>query len=67
MALGKHKIEYEVLEGWDRLPEGWSYVEVAGGAARSRDPGDGFKRGGPSVQVFGKEGGRLQPLGGGGG
>jgi hypothetical protein len=28
MALGKHRIEYEVLEGWERLPEGWSFVEV---------------------------------------
>ena len=30
MALGQHKIEYEVVEGWDHLPEGWSYIEVAG-------------------------------------
>ena len=36
MALGQHRIEYEVLEGWDRLPEGWSYVEVAGVAAALR-------------------------------
>ena len=30
MAKGPHKIEYEVLEGWEKLPEGWSFVEVAG-------------------------------------
>ena len=23
MALGHHKMEYEVLEGWEQLPEGW--------------------------------------------
>ena len=30
MTIGEHKLEYEVLEGWERLPEGWSFVEVAG-------------------------------------
>ena len=37
MAHGHHKMEYEVLEGWERLPEGWSFVEVAGVAVDSRD------------------------------
>ena len=30
MAFGQHNLEYEVLEGWEQLPEGWSFVEVAG-------------------------------------
>jgi hypothetical protein len=30
MAIGPHKLEYEVIEGWEQLPEGWSFVEVAG-------------------------------------
>ena len=30
MAIGHHRMECEVLEGWQRLPEGWSFVEVAG-------------------------------------
>ena len=30
MAFGQHNLEYEVLEGWEQLPEGWSFLEVAG-------------------------------------
>ena len=30
MALGPHRIEYEVIEGWEQMPEGWAFVEVAG-------------------------------------
>ena len=36
MAIGPHRLEYEVLEGWEQLPEGWSFVEVAGVAVDSR-------------------------------
>ena len=25
------RIEYEVIESWEKLPEGWNFVEVAGG------------------------------------
>ena len=28
MTIGQHRLAYEVLEGWERLPEGWSFVEV---------------------------------------
>jgi hypothetical protein len=35
MAIGPHRMEYEVLEGWEQLPEGWSFVEVAGVAVDS--------------------------------
>ena len=28
MNIGQHRLAYEVLEGWERLPEGWSFVEV---------------------------------------
>jgi len=40
MALGKHKIEYEVIEGWEQMPEGWSFIEVAGVAC---DSGQGLQ------------------------
>ena len=30
MAIGEHRLEYEVVEGWEQMPEGWSFVEVAG-------------------------------------
>ena len=35
MAKGPHKLEYEVVEGWEQLPDGWSFVEVAGVAVDS--------------------------------
>jgi DNA-binding beta-propeller fold protein YncE len=63
MALGKHRIEYEVLEGWDRLPEGWSYIEVAGVACDSKDRVYVFNRGKYPVVVFDKEGKFLNAWG----
>ncbi len=63
MALGKHRIEYEVLEGWDRLPEGWSYVEVAGVACDSQDRVYVFNRGQYPMIVFDKEGRFLNAWG----
>ena len=30
MPKGRHGLEFEVVEGWERLPEGWSFTEVAG-------------------------------------
>jgi hypothetical protein len=63
MALGKHRIEYEVLEGWDRLPEGWSYIEVAGVACDSKDRVYVFNRGKYPMVVFDKEGKFLNAWG----
>jgi len=64
MALGKHKIEYEVLEGWERLPEGWSFVEVAGVACDSQDRVYVFNRGAHPVIVFDKDGKIAAQIGG---
>jgi hypothetical protein len=63
MALGQHKIEFEVLEGWDRLPAGWSYVEVAGVACDSQDRVYVFNRGAHPVIVFDEEGKFLNACG----
>ena len=63
MALGQHKIEYEVLEGWERMPEGWSFVEVAGVACDSRDRVYVFNRGAHPMIVFDKEGKFLNAWG----
>ena len=56
MAIGHHKMEYEVLQGWEQLPEGWSFVEVAGVAVDSRDRVYVFNRGEHPVIAFDKEG-----------
>ena len=39
MPKGHHGLEFEVVEGWERLPEGWSFTEVAGGRDRLARPG----------------------------
>jgi len=63
MALGKHRLEYEVLEGWDLLPDGWSYVEVAGVACDSKDRVYVFNRGAHPMIVFDKDGKFLNAWG----
>ena len=63
MAIGPHRLEYEVLEGWEQLPEGWSFVEVAGVAVDSRDRVYVFNRGAHPMIVFDKEGRFLDAWG----
>jgi DNA-binding beta-propeller fold protein YncE len=63
MAIGPHRLEYEVLEGWEQLPEGWSFVEVAGVAVDSRDRVYVFNRGEHPIIVFDKDGRFLDAWG----
>jgi hypothetical protein len=63
MTYGVHKFEYEVVAGWERLPEGWHFVEVAGVAVDSRDRVYVFNRGEHPVIVFDKEGAFLAAWG----
>jgi len=48
MALGPHKIEYEVIKGWEQLPEGYAFVEVAGVLEYGFKDGEGF---GPALNA----------------
>jgi DNA-binding beta-propeller fold protein YncE len=43
---------YEAIESWEKLPSGWSFVEVAGVAVDSRDRVYVFNRGAHPVIVF---------------
>ncbi|MCB2053833.1 MAG: hypothetical protein KDE35_06270 [Geminicoccaceae bacterium] len=63
MSKGPHRLVYEVIEGWERLPEGWSFVEVAGVAVDSRDRVYVFNRGAHPVIFFDKEGKFLDAWG----
>ena len=63
MAIGPHKLEFEVLEGWEKLPEGFSFVEVAGVAVDSQDRVYVFNRGDHPVIVFDREGQFLDAWG----
>ena len=36
-AANADKLTYEVVEGWGKLPEGWTVTQVAGVAVDSQD------------------------------
>ena len=63
MPLGPHKIEYDVVQGWQQMPEGWSFIEVAGVACDSQDHVYVFNRGQYPIIVFDKEGKFLNAWG----
>ena len=63
MPIGPHRFEYEVLRGWEQMPEGWSFVEVAGVAVDSKDRVFVFNRGKHPVMIFDKEGKFLNAWG----
>ena len=63
MPKGHHGLEFEVVEGWERLPEGWSFTEVAGVATDSRDRVYVFCRGEHPLIVFDKDGKFLDAWG----
>ena len=63
MALGPHKIEYEVVEGWEQMPEGMAFTEVVGVGVDSKDRVYVFTRGAHPVIVFDKEGKFLNAWG----
>ena len=56
MGKGPHKLEYEVIEGWEHLPDGWSFVEVAGVAVDSQDRVYVFNRSEHPVMVYERDG-----------
>jgi len=59
----KENVAFEVIEGWEKLPEGWSYVEVAGVATDSRDRVYVFNRGEHPMIVFDSDGNFLDAWG----
>lgn len=60
---GVNQMEYEVLRGWEQLPEGWTFVEVAGVATDSADRVYVFSRGDHPVIVFDRDGRFLDAWG----
>ena len=54
---------YEVVEDWAKLPEGWSFVEVAGVGVDSKDRVYVFNRGEHPMMVFDRDGNFLQSWG----
>jgi len=56
IIVGAGRFRYQVQPGWEQLPTGWSFVEVAGVAIDSRDRVYVFNRGEHPVIVFDREG-----------
>ena len=59
----KENVAFEVIEGWEKLPEGWSFVEVAGVATDSKDRVYAFNRGEHPMIVFDADGNFLDAWG----
>ncbi|MCH7990518.1 MAG: hypothetical protein IID46_15360, partial [Planctomycetes bacterium] len=62
-TFGSGAFTYEVVENWDQLPEGWSFVEAVGVAADSQNRVYVFNRGEHPLIVFDSEGNFLQSWG----
>lgn len=57
------KFDYEVVEGWGKLPEGWKFTQVAGMAVDSHDRVYVYNRSEHPVIVFDREGNFLNSWG----
>ena len=64
VTLGTGTLTFEPVEGWAKLPEGWSFMECPGVAVDSKDNVYIFHRGGDHpVMVFNREGNFLRSWG----
>src|SRR5467141_4705860 len=63
MRLGSGTLLFEPVEGWEKLPEGWSFIDVAGVAVDGKDHVYVFNRGEHPVVVFDREGNVLRSFG----
>jgi DNA-binding beta-propeller fold protein YncE len=59
VQVGAGDFSYEALERWERLPAGWTFVEVAGVASDSRGRVYVFNRGEHPLIVLEQDGGFL--------
>ena len=57
------KLNYEVVEGWGKLPEGWIFTQVAGVAVNSQDRVYVYNRGEHPLIIFDREGNFLTSWG----
>jgi DNA-binding beta-propeller fold protein YncE len=62
-GVGSGPFRYEALAHWEKLPSGWSFVEVAGVAINSRGRVYVFNRGEHPLIVFDREGNFLTSWG----
>ena len=60
---GNGNWHYEAVPGWDKLPDGWAYRDVAGVAVDSKDQVYVFNRGRHPVIVFDRDGNFVRSFG----
>jgi len=63
MLYGTGKYTYELVDGWARCPEGWSFIDVCGLSIDSQDRVYVLNRGTHPVMVFDREGSLLTTWG----
>src|SRR5713226_5521492 len=63
VVIGSGKFTYEVAEGWGKLPDGWSYHEVAAVGVDKQDRLYVFSRGAHPVIIFDRDGNFLRSWG----
>ncbi len=61
--LGSGKFRYEVIENWAKLPDGWSFKDVAAVATDHKDRVYVFNRGEHPMIVFDRDGNFLRSWG----
>ncbi len=63
MIYGTGKYKYELVDGWAKFPEGWSYIDVCGLAIDPQDRVYILSRGNHPIMVFDREGNLLTSWG----
>ena len=63
VVLGSGEHRYRVVENWAKLPDGWSFKDVAAVAVDSKDQVYVFNRGEHPMMVFDREGNFLRAWG----
>ena len=63
MIYGTGKYRYELVDGWAKFPEGWSYIDVCGLAIDPQDRVYALNRGEHPVIVFDREGNLITSWG----
>ena len=55
MVFGKGEFTYELVEGWAKLPAGWSFLDVGGLTVDSQDRVYVFNRSPHPVMIFNED------------
>ncbi|MBM3226996.1 MAG: hypothetical protein FJZ47_24785, partial [Candidatus Tectomicrobia bacterium] len=63
VTLGTAQYTYEVIENWAKLPDGWSFREVAAVGVDAKDNVYAFNRGAHPMMVFDRQGNFLRSWG----